>query len=70
MPVDLTSTLEVRDSLLETYADVLAPDVRAALDALASLDDERRALMHARLTRRSKRARDREPITFLSADAR
>ena len=70
MPADLTSTLEVRDSLLETYADVLAADVRAALDALAPLDDERRALMHARLTRRSKRSRDREPIRFLSADAR
>ena len=34
MPVNLTSTLEVRDSLLDTYPDVLTADVRAALDAL------------------------------------
>ena len=70
MPADLTSTLEVRDSLLDAYADVLTPEIRAALDALAPLDDDRRALMHTRLTRRSRRSRDHEPIAFLPDDAR
>ena len=28
MPADLTSTLEVRDSLLDAYADVLTPEIR------------------------------------------
>ncbi len=69
MPVDFTSTLQVRDGLLDLYPDVFTSDVRAALDALAHFDDERRALMQARLARRARRGRDREPIGFLPADA-
>ena len=69
MPVEFTSTLEVRDGLLEQYPDVFTSDVRAALSALAPLDDQRRALMQARLARRARRAQDREPIAFLPADA-
>lgn len=70
MPVALTSTLEVRDGLLDLYADVFTPEVRAALDALAHFDEDRRALMHARLARRAARASDREPIGFLPEDGR
>src|SRR4051812_17928110 len=57
--------LEVASRAAASYADILTPDLRAALYALAPFDDERKALMDARLERRRQRSRDRQPIGFL-----
>ena len=62
-------TLRFRDGLLENYGDVLTPVALEALNALAPLNDDRRALMRARIERRAKRSRDRERIDFLPATA-
>ena len=61
--------LQFRDGVLENYGDVLTPVALDALNALAPLDAERRALMRARIDRRAKRFRDRERIDFLPATA-
>ena len=66
MATALTSSLEIRDGLLDVYPDVLTGDVRAALEALVPFDDERRRLMRVRLERRDARAGDRQPIRFLA----
>src|SRR6478672_7099865 len=65
MSTSLTSNLDIRDGLLDAYGDVLTAGVRDALEALAHFDDDRRELMTARIVRRSRRSRDREPIDFL-----
>jgi malate synthase len=70
MATALTATLDIRDPLLPAYADLLSAPVRDALHALAPFDDERRALMAARIARRATRARDRQPIAFLDGSAR
>src|SRR5262245_26847525 len=57
--------LEVRGNLENAYADVFTPEVVAALDALAGLDADRKAVMGARLARRAARARNQERIAFL-----
>ena len=62
-------TLEVRDGVLEKYADVLTPAVIEALRALAPLDAERKTVMASRNTRRRGRAERGERITFLAPDA-
>jgi malate synthase len=62
--------LEIRSGLAEAYGDVLTPRALAAIAALAPLDEERRALMRARLERRAARAREHRPLAFLDADAR
>src|SRR4051794_10146188 len=69
MPAELTSTLEVRDPLLQSYADVLTDEVRSALEALAPFDSDRHALMQARLARRAARTAGRQPIAFLDPSA-
>jgi malate synthase len=69
MATPLTPTLEIRDPLLSAYADLFSPRVRDALDALAPFDDDRRALMAARIARRGARARERQPIAFLDPSA-
>src|SRR5438046_10598101 len=61
--------LEIRGSLENAYADVFTPEAVAALEALAGLDADRKALMTARLERRAARARDRQRITFLDPQA-
>src|SRR4051794_12656537 len=58
-------TLEIRGNLQHAYADVYTPEVVAALEALAGLDADRKALMAARLERRAARARNQERIAFL-----
>ena len=63
------SDLEIRDNLKETYSDVYTPPVLDALAALAPLNRDRREVMAARLERRRRRARNREPITFLDPGA-
>ena len=45
-----------------SYADVFTPQVLSALDALAPLDGDRKAVMAARIARRAPRARNRERI--------
>ena len=58
-------SLEIRSTLGNDYADVYTPEALAALDALAPLDADRKALMQARTMRRAMRALNRERITFL-----
>ena len=61
---------EIRNGLARDYADVYTPDALAALDALAPLDADRQAVMAARIDRRARRARNREPIAYLDPGAR
>ena len=63
------STIEFRSGLQAGYPDVLTPEVIAAIEALVPFDADRKRVMQARLLRRDQRARDRQPITFLDADA-
>ena len=62
-------SLQVRGDLLDRYADVLTPAALEAMAALEHFDDDRRQLMQARIERRLLRARERERISFLPADA-
>jgi malate synthase len=61
--------LQVRGNLATTYDDILRPEILVALNELAPLDLERRAIMQARLDRRSHRHRRRERVRFLDAHA-
>src|SRR5438874_3774841 len=62
-------TLQIRGNLETTYADVFTPEALAALEALAHLDADRKALMTARIERRAARARNQQRITFLDPQA-
>src|SRR5436309_10010040 len=62
-------TLEIRGNLETAYADVYTPEVVAALEALAGLDADRKAVMAARIERRAARARNQQRITFLDPQA-
>jgi malate synthase len=57
--------LEIRREARERYPDVFTREVIDALNALAPLDEDRRAVMTSRLTRRRLRCERREPISFL-----
>lgn len=61
--------LEIRDDLENAYADVFTPQAVAALDALAGLDGDRKAVMAARLSRRAARTRNKQRIAFLEPQA-
>jgi malate synthase len=61
------AALELRRNLERDYADLYTPAARAALAALAPLDDERGRLMEARLRRRADRLRTGTRITFLDS---
>ncbi|GLH71112.1 malate synthase [Geothrix rubra] len=61
----MTSKLEFQSGILEAYRDVLTPEVRHALEALAPLETRRRELMAARLVRRKQRAEAGARIGFL-----
>jgi malate synthase len=61
--------LEIRGNLEQAYADVYTPEAIAALEALAGLDAERKAVMAARIERRAARARNKQRITFLDPQA-
>ncbi|MCA1733258.1 MAG: malate synthase, partial [Acidobacteria bacterium] len=58
-----------RDSLLLDYPDVYTPEALAAIESLAPLNRDRRALMEARMERRAARAREGRRIEFLDDDA-
>src|SRR6185503_642361 len=57
--------LEIRPDALANYPDVLTSEVVTALRELAPLDDDRHAVMAARLERREQRAKNGERIAFL-----
>ena len=61
--------LEIRGNLENAYADVFTPEAVAALEALAALDADRKAVMAARMERRAERARNKQRITFLDPQA-
>jgi malate synthase len=61
--------LEIRGSLENDYADVFTPEAVAALEALAGLDNDRKAVMAARIERRAARARNQQRLTFLDPQA-
>ena len=58
-------TLEIRHHLDAAYPDVFTSDVMAALDALAPLDADRKAVMAARIARRQTRSQQKQRIAFL-----
>lgn len=64
-----TRTLVTRAGVVRDYPDVLTPETLGAIRALAAFDLRRRELMRARIERRALRARERQPIRFLDADA-
>src|SRR5437667_2756949 len=61
--------LEIHGNLENDYRDVFTPDAVAALEALAGLDADRKAVMAARIGRRAARARNKQRITFLDPQA-
>ena len=61
--------LEIRGALETTYADVLTPEVIAALEHLAHFDRDQKALMDARIARRHARAETKQRIGFLDPNA-
>jgi malate synthase len=62
-------SLRLRTGMADGYPDVLTPAALEAVAALAPFDVKRRQLMRARIERRLRRQREREPIAFLPADA-
>jgi malate synthase len=63
------TTLEIRSGLERDYADVLTSEAKAAMNALAGFDRDRKAIMDARMQRRARRALNRERIGFLDPTA-
>jgi len=61
--------LEIRDNLESAYPDVFTPEALAALEALAGLDTDRKAIMKSRIERRAARARNKQRIAFLDPQA-
>ncbi len=65
----MNSMIEIREASRAAYPDVFTREAIEALQALARFDDDRQALMQARIERRSRRARGQQRITFLDPDA-
>jgi malate synthase len=61
--------LEIRGKLQSAYVDVFTPAAVGALEALADLDADRKAVMAARIERRAARAQNQQRITFLEPQA-
>jgi malate synthase len=61
--------LEIRSNLESVYPDVFTPEAIAALEALAGLDTDRKAVMKSRIERRAARARNKQRIAFLDPKA-
>src|SRR5438552_1360347 len=64
-----TRIFENRGNLESEYPDVYTPEALAALEALAPLDTDRRAVLAGRTARRAARFRNKERITFLDPSA-
>ncbi len=62
-------SFRVDPGLAASYPDVYTAEALAALEALAPLDVDRRALMVARIERRAARAREGRRIAFLPEEA-
>ena len=60
--------MKIRGNLKQQYSDVYTTAALGALQALASLDSERKALMDARIARRAERARTGTRLDFLAPD--
>jgi malate synthase len=60
-----TRAFEIRGNLETSYPDVFTKEALAALDALAPLDNDCKAVMAGRIERRAVRARSNQPIAFL-----
>src|SRR6266508_6283836 len=58
-------SLEIRHHLDAAYPDVFTGGVIAALDALAPLDADRKAVMAARIARRQSRFQHKQRLAFL-----
>src|SRR5262245_44190492 len=65
----MAGRLEIRGGLQSEYGDVYTDEALAALNALASLDKDRQAVMRARIERRNARARDKQRIAFLDPNS-
>jgi len=65
----VSGLLQVRSAAAREYADVLTTAALDALGALVPLDADRKAVMAARIARRSDRSRNRERIAFLDPDS-
>ena len=61
----MTCHVSIPRELASRFGDVYTAEARAALDALALLDDRRRELLHARTARRRARAKTGTRISFL-----
>jgi len=61
--------IEFRSNVLRDYADILTREALDALHALAPFDDDRKAMMAARIARRATRAGNGERLSFLDAAA-
>src|SRR3984893_6108228 len=61
--------LQIRGNLEDAYRDVFTQEALGALEALAGLDTDRKAIMVARIERRAARARDKQRITYLPPDS-
>jgi len=64
------SRLQIRNGIAPAYSDILTTDALHALEVLAPFDDDRHALMAARIARRAARARSGERIGFLDPKSR
>jgi malate synthase len=67
--VPITSPLQINPAVEQKYPDIYTPQVKAALAALAPLDEDRKALMRARTERRAARATNRQRIAFLDPNS-
>jgi malate synthase len=66
----MSRSLEIRSTLEDAYHDVLTPRALQVLDALVPFDEDRKAVMRARIERRAERGRSRQRIAFLDRGAR
>src|SRR5437762_45711 len=64
-----TRTFEIWGTLEKDYPDVYTKEALAALDALAHLDADRKAVMTSRIQRRMARARNKQRIAFLDPNS-
>jgi malate synthase len=65
----MPAPLEFRHGLLDAYPDVYTSAARAALEALAPLNHDRRRIMSERIARRRERAVHGRRLAFLDAEA-
>jgi malate synthase len=65
----MSDVFEIRAGVQESYADVVTPRALEVLAALSGLDNDRKAVMHARLERRRRRAEQSERIQFLDPES-